>query len=73
MDWGSTRHPKRSEWGVLQVSVRYVHPDQVDLLKNWFRQLETTRRPESLSTLVDETVTHERAILITEGERPILV
>jgi hypothetical protein len=58
---------------VLQISVRYVHPDQVDSLREWFRQLETTRRPEALATLIDETVTHERAILVTETDRPMLV
>lgn len=63
----------RQEWNMLQLSVRYVHPDQVESLKDWFKQLETTRRPEALATLIDETVTHERAILITEGNRQILV
>lgn len=58
---------------MLQLSVRYVHPDQVESLKDWFKQLETTRRPEALATLIDETVTHERAVLITEGNRSILV
>lgn len=58
---------------VLQISVRYVHHDQVDSLREWFRQLETTRRPEALATLIDETVTHEQAILVTETDRPMLV
>jgi hypothetical protein len=58
---------------VLQISIRYVHPDQVDSLRAWFRQLETTRRSEALATLIDETVTHERAILVTETDRPMLI
>ena len=58
---------------MLQISVRYVHPEQVDALRDWFRQVETTRRSEALATLIDETVTHEHAILVTEGDRPLLV
>ena len=58
---------------MLQISVRYVHPDHVDSLREWFRQLETTRRAEALATLIDETVTHEQAILVTETDPPMLV
>jgi hypothetical protein len=58
---------------VLQVSILYVRPDQVDSLRQWFRRLETTRRPEALATLIDETVTHEQAILVTETDPPMLV
>ena len=36
-------------------------------------QLETTRRAEALATLIDETVTHEQAILATESDPPMLV
>jgi len=64
---------QRRQWCVLQISVRYVHPDQVDSLREWFRQLETTRRAEALATLIDETVTHEQAILVTETDPPMLV
>jgi hypothetical protein len=58
---------------VLQISIRYVHPQQVDSLRDWFKQLETTRRSEALATLIDETVTHERAILVTDTDPPMLV
>jgi hypothetical protein len=64
---------QRRQWCVLQISVRFVHSDQVDSLREWFRQLETTRRPEALATLIDETVTHEQAILVTETDPPMLV
>ena len=63
----------RDHVSMLQLSVRYVRPDQVDRLRDWFRQIETTRRDEAVATLVDETVSHETAILLTEGDRPILV
>lgn len=58
---------------MLQISVRYVHPDQIDRLRDWFTQIETTRRDEAVATLVDETVSHETAILLTDGDRPILI
>lgn len=58
---------------MIRLSVRRVHPDQVDTLRHWFQQLETTRRAEAVATLIDETVSHETAILISEGDEPILV
>jgi hypothetical protein len=58
---------------MIRLSVRRVHPDQVDTLRHWFQQLETTRRAEAVATLIDETVSHETAILISDGDQPILV
>ena len=58
---------------MLQISIRYVHPEQVVPLRAWFRQVETTRRSEALATLIDETVTHEQAILVTDTDPPMLI
>jgi hypothetical protein len=58
---------------MLQLTVRSVHPDQVDNLRAWLNELQTTRRPEVLATLIDETVTQETAILIPNNGSPLLV
>jgi len=63
----------RHHLGMLQISVRSVHPDQVEDLRQWFTGLQTTRRDETIATLIDETVTQETAILIPNGGNPILV
>jgi len=63
----------RHDGFMIQLSVRRVHPDQVDMLRTWFEQLETTRRAEAIATLIDETVSHETAVLISDGDQPILV
>ena len=58
---------------MLQLTVRYVHPGQVESLRAWFSQLHTTRRDEAIATLIDETVTHETAVLIPNDGKPILI
>ena len=58
---------------MLQLSVRLVHADQVDTLKSWFHEIETTRRNEAVATLVDETVDQETAILVEVGDQHLLV
>ena len=63
----------RHHLGMLQISVRSVHPDQVEDLRQWFTGLQTARRDETIATLIDETVTQETAILIPNGGNPILV
>jgi Family of unknown function (DUF6176) len=52
---------------MLQLSVRVVHPDQVQNLRAWFGELQTTRRDQAVATLVDETVDHETAVLVAIG------
>lgn len=69
----ATENGTRHNGPMLRLTVCYVRPDHVAPLKAWFRQLETTRRPEALATLVGETVSHERAILLTDCNPPILV
>jgi len=63
----------RNHLRMLQISVRSVHPDQVEDLRQWFTGLQTARRDETIATLLDETVTQETAILIPNDGNPILV
>ena len=58
---------------MIQLAVRSVHPGEVASLKRWFTQLQTSRRGEAIATLLDETVSHETAILIPNDGHPILV
>lgn len=58
---------------MLRLAVRHVHPDQVDRLRWWMHQLQHDRRAEAEATLVDETVDHERAVLVEVGGRHLLV
>lgn len=58
---------------MLQLNVRLVHADQVDNLRSWFTELQTTRRSEAIATLVDETVDQETAILVELGSQHLLV
>ena len=63
----------RDDGLVLQLSVRLVHADQVENLRSWFGELQTTRRAEAVATLVDETVDQETAILVELGSQHLLV
>ena len=58
---------------MLQLNVRLVHADQVDNLRSWFNELQTTRRPETIATLIDETVDQETAILVEIDSQHLLV
>jgi len=58
---------------MLQLSVRLVHADQVDTLRSWFNEIQTTRRDEAVATLVDETVDQETAILVEVDNQHLLV
>lgn len=58
---------------MLQLTLRYVHSDEVENLRQWFTQLQTTRRDETIATLIDETVTQETAVLIPNEGNPILI
>jgi hypothetical protein len=58
---------------MLRIAVRYIHPAEVENLRDWFTQLQTVRRDEAIATLVDEAVSHETALLIPNDGRPILV
>ena len=58
---------------MLQLAVRIVHADQIDLLRDWMHQLQTTRRSEAEATLIDETVDHEQALLVEVAGRHLLI
>lgn len=58
---------------MLQLSIRLVHDDQVKPLRDWLREVQTTRRAEAVATLIDETVDHETAILVRCGSQHLLV
>jgi Family of unknown function (DUF6176) len=58
---------------MLQLMVRRVHAEHVELLRDWLAQVGGPRRPEALRTLVDETIRHEMALLIETTEGPLLV
>jgi len=58
---------------MIRLSVRRVHPDQVESLRDWFGKLETSRRAEAIATLVDESISHETAVLVLDGDQPMLV
>jgi hypothetical protein len=58
---------------MLQLTVRRVHPEQVDVLREWLADVDGPRRAEALRTLVDETVRHEMAVLIETADGPLLI
>lgn len=58
---------------MIEIGVRFVRPEQVEPLKAWFERLETDRRDEAIATLIDETVTHETAMLVETADGPLLV
>jgi hypothetical protein len=49
---------------MLQLTVRSVHAEHVELLRDWLAQVGGPRRAEALQTLVDETIRHEMALLV---------
>jgi hypothetical protein len=58
---------------MLQLMVRRVHAEHVEMLRDWLAQVGGPRRAEALRTLVDETIRHEMALLIETTEGPMLV
>ena len=58
---------------MIQLVVRKVKPECVDLFRDWMRQLNGPRRDEALATLVDEGCTHERVLLIEGADGPVVV
>lgn len=58
---------------MLQVTVLDVRSDQIEALRAWCNQLQTTRRDEAIATLADETVDHEQAVLVNVDGRHLLV
>jgi hypothetical protein len=76
--WSLTR--SRSGWiepsyyfEMLQLMVRRVHAEHVELLRDWLAQVGGPRRTEALQTLVDETTRHEMALLVDAPDGPLLV
>lgn len=58
---------------MLRVAVRRVHPDKVDLLRDWLAQVHGPRRDEALATLVDEGCRHEMAFLMDGADGPVVI
>jgi hypothetical protein len=58
---------------MLQLTVRSVHAEHVELLRDWLAQVDGPRRAEALQTLVDETIRHEMALLVDAPDGPLLV
>ena len=58
---------------MIQLVVRKVKPEHVDLLRDWMGQLNGPRRGEALATLVDEGCTHERVVLIEGADGPVVI
>jgi hypothetical protein len=58
---------------VLQVSIRRVHPQHLNLLRDWLAQLDGPRRDEALATLTAEGVSYEAALLIETKDGPALL
>jgi pyridoxine/pyridoxamine 5'-phosphate oxidase len=58
---------------MIQLVVRKVKPEHVDLLREWMKQLDGPRRGEALATLSDEGCSHERVLLIQGADGPVVI
>jgi hypothetical protein len=58
---------------MLELTVRPVRPEHVELLRDWFAEVGGPRRPEALATLEDETVSQELAALVDCGGAHLLI
>ena len=58
---------------MLRVTIRNVHADKVDELREWLHMVNDRRRAEALATLVDEGCSHEQALLIDGKDGPVVV
>jgi pyridoxine/pyridoxamine 5'-phosphate oxidase len=58
---------------MIQLVVRKVKLEHVDLFRNWMGELNGPRRDEALATLADEGCTHERVLLIEGADGPVVV
>jgi hypothetical protein len=58
---------------MLELTVRPVQPERVDLLRNWLAEADGPRRSEALATLEDETVSQEMALLVEYGGGHLLI
>jgi pyridoxine/pyridoxamine 5'-phosphate oxidase len=65
--------PCHEEVAMIQLVVRKVKPEHVDLFRNWMGELNGPRRDEALATFVDEGCTHERVLLIEGADGPVVV
>jgi hypothetical protein len=58
---------------VIQLSVRKVNPEHLELFRHWMAQIDGPRRAEALATLMNEGCTHEIAALIEGPDGPIVI
>jgi len=58
---------------MLELTVRPVHPEHVELLRDWFAEVDGPRRAEALATLEDETVSQEFVALVECGGAHLLI
>lgn len=58
---------------MLDIAVRYVHPEEVTPLRAWLAEVGGPRRHEAIDTLQDEGVRHEVALLLDGRDGPVLV
>jgi len=57
---------------LLRVSIRNVHPEHVNMLRDWLRTVGGPRRDEALATLNEESCAHEQAFQIEGSNGPVL-
>jgi hypothetical protein len=58
---------------MIHLVARRIRPDQRDRVRTWLREVDGPRRAGALESLAAEGVTHETAMLIDTGDRPVIV
>lgn len=58
---------------MLRAAIRHVHPEHLDALTQWLKDLNGPRRLEALATLADEGCRQEQAWLIAGADGPVIV
>jgi uncharacterized protein DUF6176 len=68
-------HEVRSTKGpnLIQVAVRHINSENVEVLRAWLDQVGGPRRDEAIATLVDEGVSHEMVLLIKGSDAPVVI
>lgn len=58
---------------MIQLVVRNVKIEHLELFRAWMAQVNGPRRQEALATLADEGCSHELAVLIEGPEGPVVI
>lgn len=58
---------------MINLVVRKVKSEELELFREWMGQLNGARRDEALATLADEGCSHEMAVLIEGPEGPLVI